>query len=409
MYVSMKNFFLAFRIGGMNKTVYRLLGPTTIGRDADNTITVMSSTVSRHHAKVSFQDGEWTVEDLGSANGIRANGQRWEKLVLKPGVTFQLGEVNFNFIVKETSESKDKLTETVEILTASIEELDLLEEKEEAEFWSQQIQKAVAAVPFFSSLSKEERKEVTDTATLHGFSAGELIICEGDPGRSIYVIINGRVKIFARDYKRKEFDLAVLEPGDFFGEMAFFTGKPRPVSAMAEGTTLLMELSYTSMRKLVQENPAVKEVLLEYYVARLKKIKKKLSEIGMGERRRNPWVNEQLRVLIVMLPNNMSIDRVKSRSWEADSVDISKNGILVRVSKAELEEFQPGDQVLLEIDLEANLGKIRTAGIVRRAMLYDMEERITLVGIEFVGMTATDSKKLTDFIYGEAQIKQKNF
>jgi c-di-GMP-binding flagellar brake protein YcgR len=55
----------------------------------------------------------------------------------------------------------------------------------------------------------------------------------------------------------------------------------------------------------------------------------------------------------------------------------------------------------LEIDLEADLGKIRTAGIVRRAMLYEMEKRTTLVGIKFLGMTETDSKKLNGFVCGE--------
>jgi c-di-GMP-binding flagellar brake protein YcgR len=121
----------------------------------------------------------------------------------------------------------------------------------------------------------------------------------------------------------------------------------------------------------------------------------------MEERRCDPRVNEQLPVLIVMMPNTTPTDQAKSRYWKADSVDISKNGILVKVPKAEPEEFQLNDQVLLEIDLEANLGKIRTAGIVRRAMLYEMEKRTTLVGIKFLGMTETDSKKLNGFVCGE--------
>lgn len=400
----MKKFFLTFQIGAMNKTVYRLLGPTTIGRDPNNMITVISPTLSRHHAKVSFQDGEWAVEDLGSANGIIADGRRWEKLTLKPSVTFHLGEVTFRFIETKGSESKDNLTGTVEILTASIEELDFLDEKEEAEFWTQQIRETVATIPFFSSLSKEERKEVTDTATLRGFSAGEAIICEGDPGRSIYVIINGRVKIFGRDYQGKEFELAILEPGEFFGEMAFLTGKPRLVSAVAQDTTLLMELSYTPMRKLIREHSAVKEVLLEYYVDRLKKIKKIRSEIDMEEKRRDPRVNEQVPVLLVTLPQDTLTDQAQSRFWKAHSIDISRSGILVRVPDAKQEEFHPDDQVLLEIDLQGDLGKVRTAGIVRRAMLYEMEKKVTLVGIEYVGMTDIDSKKLNNFIYGETLI-----
>ena len=105
-----------------------------------------------------------------------------------------------------------------------------------------------------------------------------------------------------------------------------------------------------------------------------------------------------------MMPTTMKPDKVKSRSWKADSVDISKGGILVKVSEAEPEEFQLKDQVLLEIDFEADLGKIRTAGTVQRAMLYEMEEKTTLLGIKFLGMTDSDSKKLSNFLYGEALV-----
>ena len=144
---------------------------------------------------------------------------------------------------------------------------------------------------------------------------------------------------------------------------------------------MLLELSYIAMRKVVQENPAVKEVLLESYYKRLKKIKAKRSESGMEERRRVPRLSEQLPVLIVMLPNTTPTDQAKSRSWKADAVDISKKGILVKVPKAEPEEFQYNDHILLEIDLETDLGKVRTAGIVRRAMSCEKAEGTTLVGI----------------------------
>jgi c-di-GMP-binding flagellar brake protein YcgR len=76
----------------------------------------------------------------------------------------------------------------------------------------------------------------------------------------------------------------------------------------------------------------------------------------------------------------------------------------VRVPDTKDEQFHPDDQVLLEIDLQGDLGKVRTAGIVRRAMLHEMGKKVTLVGIEFVGITDTDSKKLNNFIYGETLI-----
>jgi CRP-like cAMP-binding protein len=400
----MTNYYISFQIGFEKKTVYRLQGPTTIGRGADNTITVQVPSVSRNHAKVTLKGDTWVVEDLKSANGIMIDGKRVDKFNLRSNDTFKLGEVEFSFIEKEISEDSHKLTDTVEILSASAVDLDILAEKEKEVFWTERLQDVLSAIPFFSSLDKVERNKLTDTATLHGFKAGEMIIREGDPGRSIYVVLNGRVKVFLTNYHGSELELDILSKSEFFGEISLLTGKPRIASVAAIDSTMVMELSYDSMRELVQENPAVKKVLLEYYYDRLKKLKKKRSEIGMEERRRDPRVNEQLPVLIVMFPDTTPTDQVKSRSWKAESVDISKSGILAKVPKAEPEEFQPNDQVLLEIDLGADLGKVRTAGIVRRAMLHEMEGRMTLVGIKFVGMTDSDSKKLNNSIFGKTLI-----
>jgi CRP-like cAMP-binding protein len=398
----MTNCYLSFQIGFEKKTVYRLQGPTTIGRGSDNTITVPVPSVSRNHAKVTLKGETWVVEDLKSANGIVIDGKRVDKFTLRCNDTFKLGEVEFSFIEKESSADSHKLTDTVEILSASAADLDILAEKEKEVFWTERLQDVLSAIPFFSFLDTVERNKLTDAATLHGFKAGEMIIREGDPGRSIYVVLNGRVKVFLRDYHGSELELNILSKSEFFGEISLLTGKPRIASVAAIDSTMVMELNYDSMRKLVRENPAVKDVLLEYYVNRLEKIKKKRSEIGMDERRRDPRVNEQLPVLIVMMPKTTPSEQVKSRSWKGESVDISKNGILVKVQKAEPEEFQLNDQVLLEIDFEADLGNIRTAGIVRRAMLYEMEKKTTFVGIKFLGMTDSDSKKLSNFLCGEA-------
>jgi len=388
----------------MQKTVYRLLGPTTVGRGSDNTITVQVPSVSRNHAKVTLQEDTWIVEDLKSKNGIVINGKRVDKLALRSNETFRLGEVDFRFIENEALEDSDQFIDTVEILLASAAYLGILDEKEKAEFWIERLRDVISAIPFFSSLDTVERNKLTDSALLHGFKAGEMILRQGDPGRSIYVVLNGRVKVFLRDHNGSELELDIFGESEFFGEMSFLTGKPSLADVMATETTMLMELSYTSMRNLVKENSAAKKMFLDYYYHRLKKIKAKRFEIGMEERRRDPRVNEQFSVLVVMLPKTMPTDQLTSRSWKADSVDISKNGILVRVPNSEPEEFQLNDQVLLEIDLEAGFGKVRTAGIVRRAVFYEMEKKTTLVGIKFVGMTDTDSEKLNSLIYGKTLI-----
>jgi hypothetical protein len=264
----------------MKKTVYPLLGPTTIGRDANNTITIPDPTVSRNHAKLFLQGKSWIVEDWESANGIKTDGKQVEKLVLKSGLTFHLGEIAFTFLEDETSEARDEFTQTVEIRSASVEDLDILDEKDKAEFWTKRLQDVISSIPFFSSLDKLERKKLTDTSTLHGFNEGEMIIRQGDPGRSIYVVLNGRVRVFNRDHYGNQLELAILEESEFFGEISFLTGQPSPANVEAVDKSMLLELSYTSMRDVVNKNAKVKKVLLEYYRKRLRDIKERCANQG---------------------------------------------------------------------------------------------------------------------------------
>jgi CRP-like cAMP-binding protein len=332
------------------------------------------------------------------------NGKLVDKHALKSNDIFKLGEIEFCFIENETPKDSARLADTVEVLLASAAYLDILGEKKSAEFWTERLRDVISAIPFFSFLDPVERNKLTDTATLHGFKAGEMIIRKGDPGRSIYVVLSGRVNVSLRGHHGSELELDIIGESEFFGEMSFLTGKPRLVNVRAIETTMLMELSFTSMRRLVQQNSAVKKTLLDFYHDKLKKIKAKRLEIGIEERRRDPRVNEQLSVLVVMLPKTTPTDQVISRSWKGDSVDISKSGILVSLPNSEPEEFQLNAQVLLEIDLEGDFGKVRTAGIVRRALLYEVKKNTTLLGIQFIGMTDTDSKRLNSLIYGKTLI-----
>ncbi len=71
----------------------------TIGREADNAIVVNDAEVSRKHVQFVFQDGKFTITDLGSTNGTFVNGQRLVgQRVLEPGEFISLGEqISFLF------------------------------------------------------------------------------------------------------------------------------------------------------------------------------------------------------------------------------------------------------------------------------------------------------------------------
>jgi len=401
----MKQSYLAFEIGSMQKTIYPLLGPTSIGRSADNTITLPDPTTSRNHAEVIFTEGAWVVQDLGSANGIIFNGQRVNKVVLKSGDIFKIGGISFRFIEKEFSGKSDQLFETVQILAAASDgsEFDVSVEKKEKDTqesrpWSERLQDAVAAIPFFSPLDASDRKELVDAATLHVFNAGETIIREGDPGRSIYIVLDGRVRVFTRDHHGEELELAVLGAGHFFGEMSFLTGKPRSGSVAALDTSVVVELGYTSMRKVVKAHPAVKKVLVEYYQDRLGSTTQKRAQVGMEKPKEEARGKERIQVKVIVLPQNTPSGAVKASSWPGSSVDINESAVVVKVQGAPAEAFKVEAEVRLEIELPEPWGEIRTLGTIRRVKPALTDEKITMVGIDYSGIAGSEAKKLKKYL-----------
>ena len=276
----MKTFALGLR-QGLQRTIYPLSETTTIGRAPENTITVVHQTVSRQHARLSLKGDNWIIEDLGSVNGIVFEGKRVDNLKLRPGDTFRIGEVEFYFFDMDVPQGRTQYLETVEILLAAVEEdADHLDQGGTLQRL-ERIQDVIAGIPLFSSLEETDYRRLVENAAFHVFDAGELIIQQGHLGGSIYAVLDGKVRVFTKDQRDNELELAVLGPREIFGELSLLAGKFRSESVTALETTVLAELSYSAMRKLMKEYPDVEKKLLKYRKERFQDMEKKLAEARM--------------------------------------------------------------------------------------------------------------------------------
>ena len=97
------------------------------------------------------------------------------------------------------------------------------------------------------------------------FNNGEVIINEGDVGKSIFRLVEGNADVIA-DYGKKEpFRLGILRAGDYFGEMAIFEECPRSATVVAASTTVrVLEIPEDELNGFLKENPDVIGELIDH-------------------------------------------------------------------------------------------------------------------------------------------------
>jgi len=97
----------------------------SIGRDRSNDICLPHETISRHHARLIYEDGRWTVSDLSSSNGTQVNGAKIEREQLHHMDEIQLGDVVVIFIedVSPLFGAEDEAPEITQVLDSSTIEM----------------------------------------------------------------------------------------------------------------------------------------------------------------------------------------------------------------------------------------------------------------------------------------------
>src|SRR5436190_4165581 len=99
--------------------------------------------------------------------------------------------------------------------------------------------------------------------------SGTVMLREGDRGQTMYVIRSGKVNICKR-IGQSEITLAVLGPGEFFGEMALLEGLPRSAGAVVVEEALLIELEQGAFATLVRKNSEIALRLMRRLSSRLR-------------------------------------------------------------------------------------------------------------------------------------------
>ena len=115
----------------------------------------------------------------------------------------------------------------------------------------------LARVALFSGLGADGLRELSAVARKRTFRPNEVIFHRDDPGQMLYVIHEGKVKIYITSPDGQEVSLAVFGPGDYFGELALLDGQPRSASAIAIEPVEAFALQRNDFISAVMRDPRI--------------------------------------------------------------------------------------------------------------------------------------------------------
>jgi hypothetical protein len=126
----------------------------------------------------------------------------------------------------------------------------------------------IVVSPLFHEMAVDEMVAVIQGLNLLTFEPGDIILTEGDPGDSLYMLSSGSVKALKKNAGGRQVKVAELTEGAFFGEGSILTGQPRSATIVALTQCELLELDRPTLDQIVQKHPHVQKVLEDFAAQR---------------------------------------------------------------------------------------------------------------------------------------------
>ena len=137
------------------------------------------------------------------------------------------------------------------------------------------------SLPLFATFSPEQLRDLATMVTRRPATRGTAIMREGDMIDCLYVVVTGRLKVMMGEADGKETILAILGPGEFFGEMGLIDDNPRSASVVAVEPCELIAVTKRAFRQALVENSDLAMAVMRVLVKRLREADRKIASLAM--------------------------------------------------------------------------------------------------------------------------------
>lgn len=141
----------------------------------------------------------------------------------------------------------------------------------------------VLAAPLFAGLDVETSGTLVSAMKQLHLVRGDTLFHEGEPGDRLYVVREGKIKLGRRSNDGRENLLAVLGPGEMFGELSLFDPGPRTATATVVADAEVVELGHADLVRWLQDKPSVAQHLLQSLARRLRRTNEALADLVFSD------------------------------------------------------------------------------------------------------------------------------
>lgn len=127
---------------------------------------------------------------------------------------------------------------------------------------------AISRSPLFAAFNRAELLEVIRGLRLHAWEAGQVLVSEGEPGGSLFVLASGSARVLVEGPDRRHREVRRLEAGDFFGEISLLSGAPRSATVIAAAPCEVLELDRATVAAIATREPSVRATIERFCLER---------------------------------------------------------------------------------------------------------------------------------------------
>lgn len=136
-------------------------------------------------------------------------------------------------------------------------------------------------IDLFADLADDEFKVLEKHAVPRSFAKNTIVVSEGDPTDSLYVIVTGRVKVYCSDESGKQVTLNDLKPGDYFGEIALFDDSERSASVMTTEPCRFLVISKFAFNDALRSHPDIAISLIKHLTRRVRDLTQNVKSLAL--------------------------------------------------------------------------------------------------------------------------------